>query len=71
MEDEERAHQNAHFQEELNALKDSVARIASLLEQTLRNSSGEGPSTRPTTTTQTQVVNHPDEIIGEGVQDPQ
>ena len=53
MEDEEHAHQNAHFQEELNALKDSVARIASLLEQTLRNASGEGPSTRPLTTTQT------------------
>ena len=47
MEDEERAHQDAHFQEALNALKDSVVRIASLLEQTLRNTSGEGPSTRP------------------------
>ena len=29
------------------------------------------PSTRPTTATQTQAVNHPDDIIGEGVQDPQ
>ena len=71
MEDEECAHQDAHFQEELNALKDSVARITSLLEQTLRNTSGEGPLTRPPTTTQIQAVNHPDEIIGEEVEDPQ
>jgi len=46
MEDEERAHRDAHFQEELESLKASVARLTSLLEQTLRNVSGEGPSNR-------------------------
>jgi len=49
MEDEERAHRDAHFQEELESLKTSVARLTSLLEQTLRNTSGEGPSNRPVT----------------------
>ncbi|XP_011046380.1 PREDICTED: uncharacterized protein LOC105141014 [Populus euphratica] len=48
MEDEERAHRDAHFQEELESLKASVARLTSLLEQTLRNASGEGPSNQPT-----------------------
>jgi len=44
MEDEERAHRDAHFQEELESLKASMARLTSLLKQTLRNSSREGPS---------------------------
>jgi hypothetical protein len=47
MEDEERAHRDAHFQEELESLKANVARLTSLLEQTFRNASGEGPSNRP------------------------
>jgi hypothetical protein len=46
MEDEERAHRDAHFQEELEPLKTSVARLTSLLKQTLRNISSEGPSNR-------------------------
>jgi hypothetical protein len=49
MEDKERAHRDAHFQEELESLKTSVARLTSLLEQTLRNAFGEGPSNRPVT----------------------
>jgi hypothetical protein len=40
MEDEERAHRDAHFQEELESLKTSVARLTSLLEQKLKNNSG-------------------------------
>jgi len=48
MESEERAHRDTHFQEALESLKASVARLMSLLEQTLRNTSGEGPSNRPT-----------------------
>jgi len=47
MEDEERAHYDAYFQEELGSLKTSVARLTSLLKQTLRNTSGEGPSNQP------------------------
>ena len=65
MENEERVHQDAHFQGELNALKESVARLTGLLEQALRSASGEGPSTRPAYTT-----NNPDEVIGERIQDP-
>jgi hypothetical protein len=37
------AHRDAHFQEELEPLKTSVARLTNLIEQTLRNTSGEGP----------------------------
>ncbi|XP_061962423.1 uncharacterized protein LOC133682893 [Populus nigra] len=37
MEDEERAQRVAHFQEELESLKTSMARLISLLEQTMRN----------------------------------
>jgi hypothetical protein len=66
MEDKERAYREAHFQEELDSLKDSVARLTSLLEQALRNTSGEGPSTRPTTL----PANQPEEIIGEHAQEP-
>ena len=66
MEDEERAYREAHFQEELDSLKDSVARLTSLLEQALRNTSGEGPSTRSTTF----PANQPKEIIGKHAQEP-
>ena len=69
MENEERAHHDAHFQEELDSLKASVASLTSLLEQALRNASGEGPSTRLTAATQTQGMNHQEEVTG--VQDPQ
>jgi hypothetical protein len=44
MEDEKRAHRDAHFQEKLESLKASVTRLTSLLEQTLRNASSKGPS---------------------------
>ena len=37
MENEERAHQDAHFQEELDGLKESVVHLTGLLEQALRN----------------------------------
>ena len=37
MEDEGRAHRDTHFQEELESLKTSVARLTSLLEQILEN----------------------------------
>ena len=47
MEGEERAHRDAHFQEELGSLKASVARLTSLLEQRLRNTSSEGFSNQP------------------------
>ena len=58
MQDEERAHHDAHFQQELDSLKASVANLTSLLEQVLRNASGEGPSTRPATDTQIEAMNH-------------
>ena len=48
MENEEHAHQDIHFQKELNSLKDSVSRLTGLLEKALKNASGEGPSARPT-----------------------
>lgn len=37
-------HRDANFQEELESLKASVARLTSLLEHTLRNAFGEGLS---------------------------
>jgi hypothetical protein len=46
IEDEECAHCDAHFQEELDSLKLNMARITSLLEQTLNNISSEGSSNR-------------------------
>lgn len=56
MEDEKHTHYDAHFQEALNSLKVSMVRIASLLEQTLRNTSGEGPYNRPATFAQTKAI---------------
>jgi hypothetical protein len=44
MEDEECAHRDAYFQEELESLKTSMVRLTSLLEQTVGNTFGEGPS---------------------------
>ena len=67
MEDEERAHRDAHFQQELDSLKASVASLTSLLEQVLRNAFGEGPSTRPVAATQVQATNHHEEVTGERV----
>ncbi|XP_024449452.2 uncharacterized protein LOC112326273 [Populus trichocarpa] len=71
MEDEERAHRDAHFQEDLESLKTSVARLTSLLEQTLRNASGEGPSNRPVTFNQTPITTQPKERMSEHGQEPQ
>eukprot|EP00258_Populus_trichocarpa_P023615 XP_024439634.1 uncharacterized protein LOC112323891 [Populus trichocarpa] len=71
MEDEERAQRDAHFQEELESLKTSVARLTSLLEQTLRNTSGEGPSNRPVTFNQTPITAQPKERMSEHGQEPQ
>jgi len=71
MEDEEHAHRDAHFQEELESLKTSVARLSSLLEQTLRNASGEGPSNRPVTFNQTPTTAQPEERMSEHSQEPQ
>ncbi|KAL3573191.1 hypothetical protein D5086_027095 [Populus alba] len=50
MENEECAQRDAYFQEELESLKTSVAHLTSLLEQTLGNTSGEGPFNRPSVT---------------------
>ena len=61
MEDEERAHRDAHFQEELESLKTSVARLTSLLKQTLRNTSSEGPSNQPITFNKTLTIAQPEE----------
>jgi len=71
MEDEKHAHRDAHFQEELESLKTSVARRTSLLEQTLRNASGEGPSNRPVTFNQTPTTAQPEERMSEHSQEPQ
>jgi oligoendopeptidase F len=45
MEDEERAHRDTHFQEELESLKANMTRFTSLLNQTCGNVSGKGPTT--------------------------
>jgi hypothetical protein len=71
MEDEERAHRDAHFQEELESLKTTVARLTSLLKQTLRNTSGEGPSNRPITFNQIPTIAQSEERMSEHGQEPQ
>ena len=48
-----------------------MASLTSLLEQALRDTSGEGPSTRPAAAAQTQAMNHREEVTGERVQDLQ
>jgi len=65
MEDKECAHRDAHFQEELESLKASVARLTSLLEQTLRNAPGEGPSNRPNIFVQNPTMAQPEETMSE------
>ena len=65
MEDEEYAHRNAHFQEELEFLKANMARLIRLLEQTLRNASGEGPSNWPTIFVQPPATAQPEETMSE------
>jgi hypothetical protein len=52
MENEERTQLDAQYQKELNGLKEDVARLTSLLEQTLRSKSGEGTSSQPAFTAQ-------------------
>ena len=70
MEDEERAHRDAHSQEKLESLKASVAYlITSLLEQTLRNASSKGPSNRPTIFVQNQTATQPEEITWKNLVD--
>jgi hypothetical protein len=49
MKDEELAHCDAYFQEELGSLKVSMAHMTSLLEQMLRNTFGESLSNQPAT----------------------
>jgi len=71
MKGEERAHRDAHFQEELESLKASVARLTSLLEQTLKNTFGEGPSNRSAIFVQPPTTTQPEEIGGKQGQEPQ
>jgi hypothetical protein len=70
MEDEERAHRDAHFQEELESLKASVARLTSLLKQTLRNVSSEDPSNRPAIFAQPSATAQPEETMSEHGEEP-
>jgi len=70
MEDKEHAHRDAHFQEELDSLKASMAHIASLLEQVLRNALSKGPSNRPVTFFQIQATTQVKERVREQGQDP-
>ena len=51
MENEERAHLEAHYQRELENMKNDIARLTSLLEQALVSKSGEGTSTQPAVAT--------------------
>jgi hypothetical protein len=64
-------HCGAHFQEELESLKTSVARLTSLLKQTLRNTSSEGPSNRLVTFNQTPTTAQLEERMSENGQEPQ
>ena len=71
MEDEERAQRDAYLQEELESLKTSVAHLTSLLEHTLRNTSGEGPSNRPITFDLAPITVQPEERMSKHGQEPQ
>ena len=71
MEDEERAQCDAYFEEELESLKTSVAHLTSLHEQTLRNTSGEGPSNWPITFDPAPTAVQPEERMSEHGQEPQ
>ena len=70
MEDEERAQRDAYLQEELESLKTSVAHLTSLLEQTLRNTSSEGPFDRPVTFDPAPTAVQPEERMSEHGQEP-
>jgi hypothetical protein len=70
MEGKEHAHRDAHFQEELESLKASMAHLTSLLEQTFRNASGEGLSNRPTIFVQPPEIAQPEETMSEHGQEP-
>ena len=71
MEDEEHAQHDASCQEELESLKTSVAHLTSLLEQTLRNTSDEGPLNRSVTFDPTPTTVQPEERMSEHGQEPQ
>jgi len=47
MENEERAHLESHYQNELESVKNEVARMTNLLEQLLKAKNREGTSTQP------------------------
>jgi hypothetical protein len=47
MENEERAHLESHYQNELESVKNEVARMTNLLKQLLKAKNGEGTSTQP------------------------
>jgi hypothetical protein len=49
MENEERAHLKSHYQNELESVKNEVARMTNLLEQLLKAKNREGTSTQPIT----------------------
>ena len=51
MKNEERAHLEAHYQRELESMKNDIARLTSLLEQALVFKSREGTSTQPAVVT--------------------
>jgi hypothetical protein len=70
MKNKERAHRDANFQEELESLKTSMARLTRLLEQTLVNTSGEGPSNRPVTFNQTPTTVQHEERMNKHDQEP-
>ena len=65
MKDEEDAHCDSHFQEELDSLKVCMACIVSLLKQTLRNIFGKGPSNHVVTFAQTQATIQLEERMSE------
>jgi hypothetical protein len=71
MKDEEHAHHNTHFQEKLESLKTNVARLTSLLEQTLENAYCEGSSNQPVTFNQTSTTSQPEERMCKHGQKPQ
>lgn len=71
MEDEERAQREAYLHDELESLKISVAHLTSLLKQTLRNTSDEGPSNRPITFDPAPTTVQPEERMSEHGQEPQ
>ena len=51
MENEERAHLEAHYQKELESMKNDITRLTSLLEQALVSKFGEDTSTQPAVAT--------------------